>query len=195
MPKRIAIIQGHPDQQGRHYGHALAEAYAQGAEEAGHQVKRIEVAALDFPLLRTKEEFEKGQPPESIRAAQEAIAWADHLVIVYPLWLGTMPAVLKAFFEQVFRPGFAFSYGEPGRMAKKRLTGKSARIIVTMGMPAFFYRWFYLAHSLKSLERNILAFAGIGPIRASLIGMVEAGGEKQRARWLEKIRARGRAGR
>ncbi len=195
MSKRIAIIQGHPDQQGRHYGHALADAYAQGAEESGYEVKRIEVAALDFPLLRTKEEFEKGQPTESIRSAQEAIAWANHLVIIYPLWLGTMPAVLKAFFEQVFRPAFAFSYGESGRMPTKRLTGKSARIIVTMGMPAFFYRWFFLAHSLKSLERNILAFAGIGPIRSSLIGMVEAGGEKQRARWLEKIRARGRVGR
>lgn len=195
MARRIAIIQGHPDQEGHHYGHALAEAYARGAEEGGHEVRRIEVAKLDFPLLRTKEEFETGVPPDSIRSAQEAIAWAEHLVVVYPLWLGAMPALLKAFFEQVFRPGFAFSYGEPGRMVKKRLTGKSARIVVTMGMPAFFYRWFFLAHSLRSLERNILGFAGIGPIKASLIGMVEAGDSRTRAQWLEKIRAFGRAGR
>lgn len=195
MARRITIVQGHPDQRGRHYGHALADAYAQGAEEGGHEVRRIEVAKLDFPLLRTKQEFETGTPPASIRSAQEAISWADHLVIVYPLWLGAMPALLKAFFEQIFRPGFAFSYEESGGIPKKRLTGRSARIVVTMGMPAFFYRWFFLAHSLRSLERNILGFAGIGPVKASLIGMVETGDSGKRAQWLEKIRAFGRAGR
>jgi putative NADPH-quinone reductase len=194
MIKRITIIQGHPDAQIRHFGHALADEYAKGAEDGGHETKRIEVARLDFPLLRTKEEFEKGAVPDSIRQAQDAVSWADHLVILYPLWLGTMPALLKAFFEQVFRPGFAFTPAEPGRMPTKRLTGKSARIVVTMGMPAFFYKWFFRAHSLKSLERNILGFAGIGPIKASLIGMVEGMNEKQRAGWLDTMRALGEQG-
>ena len=111
VAKRITIIQGHPDAQARHFCHALADEYAKGAEDGGHEVRRIEVARLDFPLLRTKEEFEQGVPPDSINQAQEAIGWADHLVILYPLWLGTMPALLNAFFEQVFRPGFAFEYG------------------------------------------------------------------------------------
>lgn len=152
------------------------------------------VAQLDFPLLRTKEEFEKGLPPDSIKQAQEAIRWADHLVILYPLWIGSMPALLKAFFEQVFRPGFAFEYQESGRMAKKLLTGKSARIVVTMGMPAFVYRWFFFAHSLKSLERNILGFCGIGTIKASLIGSIEGMTEKQRAAWLDEMRGLGDLG-
>jgi hypothetical protein len=64
-----------------------------------------------------------------------------------------------------------------------------------MGMPAVIYRWYLLAHSLKSLERNILGFAGIGPIRESLIGMVEGMNEKQRAVWLEKMRRLGERGR
>ncbi|MBU6481223.1 MAG: NAD(P)H-dependent oxidoreductase [Nitrospirae bacterium] len=194
MAKHIVIIQGHPDAAVRHYGHALADEYAKGAEDGGHEVKRIEVARLDFPLLRTKDEFEKGLPPDSIKQAQETIGWADHLVILYPLWLGTMPALLKAFFEQVFRPGFAFEYGESGRTPKKRLTGKSARIVVTMGMPAFAYRWFFLAHGLKSLERNILGFSGIGPIKASLIGSIEGMNESQRAAWLDEMRGLGDLG-
>lgn len=194
MAKHIVIIQGHPDAQARHFGHALADEYAKGAEDGGHEVRRIEVATLDFPLLRTKEDFEKGTLPESLRPAQEAINWADHLVILYPLWLGSMPALLKAFFEQVFRPGFAFEYGESGRLPKKRLTGKSARIVATMGMPAFFYRWIFLAHSLKSLERNILGFAGIGPIKVTLIGTIEGMTEKQRAAWLDEMRGLGDVG-
>lgn len=194
MGKRITIIQGHPDAQARHFCHALADEYAKGAEDGGHEVRRIEVATLDVPFLRAKEDFEKGTPSEVIKQAQDAIRWADHLVILYPLWLGSMPALLKAFFEQVFRPGFAFLYQESGGMAKKLLTGKSARIVVTMGMPAFVYRWFFLAHSLKSLERNILGFCGIGPIRSTLIGAIEGMDEKQRLRWLDEMRGLGEAG-
>src|SRR6266545_4890772 len=105
MPQHILIIQGHPDAGVRHFGHALADEYAKGAEDGGHEVTRIDVAALEFPILRTKEDFEKGTPCDSIKVAQEAIIWATHVVILYPLWLGSMPALLKAFFEQVFRPG------------------------------------------------------------------------------------------
>ena len=194
MGKRIVIIQGHPDFQAGHFCHALANEYVKGCEDGGHEVQRIEVAQLEFPLLRTKEEFEKGAPPVSIVQAQEAVEWANHLVILYPLWLGSMPALLKAFFEQVFRPGFAFEYGQEGRLPKKRLTGKSARIVVTMGMPAFVYRWFFFAHSLKSLERNILGFAGIGPIRATLIGSIENMKEPQRLGWLDEMRGLGDVG-
>ncbi len=92
-----------------------------------------------------------------------------------------MSALLKTFVEQVFRPGFAFEYQKSGGMAKKLLTCKSFRIVVTMGTPAFVYRWFFLAHSLKSLERNILGFCGIGPIKATLIAIIEGMIEKQRA--------------
>lgn len=191
MGKRILIIQGHPDGQARHFCHALADEYAKGSEEGGHAVRRVEVAMVNVPLLRTKEDFETGQPSESIRQAQEAIRWADHLVILYPLWLGSMPALLKGCFEQVFRPGMAFDYGAKGAMAKKLLAGKSARVFVTMGMPALVYRWWYLAHSLKSFQRNILAFCGIRPARATLIGGIESLSEKQRAGWLDEVRRLG----
>lgn len=192
MAKRIVILQGHPDPAGGHFGHALAEAYAEGAAGTGHEVRRIEVARLAFPLLRTKEDFEHGPVPGAVRPAQEAIAWAEHLVILYPLWLGTMPALFKGFLEQVFRPGFAAEEGQAGRPWKKRLGGRSARIVVTMDMPAVAYRWYFRAHSLKALERNVLGLCGIGPNRATLIGMVEAMGPAKREKWLETLRRLGR---
>ena len=190
MSRRIAIIQGHPDPRGDRYGHALAKAYAEGATGAGHEVRTIDLARLEFPLLRSREEWDTGAPPDPVRRAQDTIGWADHLVIFYPLWLGTMPALLKAFLEQAFRPGFAIGHGGSGSSWKKLLTGRSARVVVTMGMPALVYRWFFRAHSLKSLERNILGFVGIGPIRETIIGMVE-GSPASRERWLAKLRALG----
>ncbi len=97
----------------------------------------------------------------------------------------------KAFLEQVFRPGFAFKLAEPGKMWTKRLKGKTARIIVAMGMPALVYRWYFGAHSLKGLERNILSFSGIGPIKESLFGMVEGVGNAKRQKWLTRMRRLG----
>ncbi len=191
MTKRIAIVQGHPDATRAHLCHALADAYATGARSNGHEVQAINVAELEFPMLRSKEAFESGPLPESLAPSQAAIGQADHLLIVYPLWLGTMPALLKAFLEQVFRPGFAFQLGARGKLWNKPLKGKSARIVVTMGMPVFFYRWYFGAHGLKSLERSILGFAGIGPIRESLFGMIEQASEVKRRDWLARMRRLG----
>ena len=195
MSRSIVIIQGHPDPAGNQFCHALAHAYAAGAREAGHRVDSIRVAELEFPILRTKAGFERATVLPAIQRCQGMIRTADHLLVLYPLWLGTMPALLKAFFEQVFRPGFAFAEAATGRMRKKRLTGKSARIVVTMGMPAFFYRWYFGAHGLKSLERDIPGFAGIGPIRESLFGMIEGASDAKRKRWLEAMHALGKRAR
>ena len=190
MGKRILIIQGHPDVSSPHFGHALAESYADAARAAGHSVQTVTVAELDFPLLRSKVEWETGPVPPALRPAQEAISWAEHLVFFFPLWLGGMPALLKGFLEQVARPGFALSTAQGKGLPKKLLAGRSARLVVTMGMPAVVYRWIFRAHSIKALERNILGFVGIAPIHESLIGMVE-GEAKGRERWLARMRQLG----
>jgi putative NADPH-quinone reductase len=188
---RILILQGHPDAQPGHFGVALANAYADGARSAGHEVRVIEIAKLDFALLRSKQEWEESKPGPAIQQAQADIQWAQHLLIVYPLWLGSMPALLKGFLEQVARPGFAVPRSDSKATFKKLLAGRSARIVVTMGMPALLYRWFFGAHSLKSLERNILGFVGISPIRETLIGVVESGDRARHAKWLETLRRLG----
>lgn len=191
MPNRILLIQGHPDPAGGHFGHALADAYARGAESVGHDVIRVNIAALDFSLLQSKAEWDKGECPASLKPAQDALLAADHVVIYYPLWLGAMPALLKGFLEQVMRPGVAMSFDSSGRWVK-HLKGKSARVVVTMGMPALAYRWFFRAHSLKSLERNILKFTGINPVRETLVGMVEGMKKPKAQRWLAKLESLGR---
>jgi len=195
MSARIVIIQGHPDPDAARFGRALAGAYAEGAAQAGRVVRVIDVTALDFPVLRSREEWEGAAPTEDIRRAQADIAWAGHLSIFYPLWLGSMPALLKAFLEQAFRPGFAVASAAQDRQWTRLLAGRSARIVVTMGMPALVYRWYFRAHSLKSLERNILGFCGIAPIRECVIGMVEAGDGARREKWLRRMRALGKEGR
>jgi putative NADPH-quinone reductase len=121
MTKRITVVQGHPDPTNPHLLHVLAEAYAEGAVQAGHEVRRIEVAKPDFPLLRTQVEFEKGALPPGLIEAREDMRWTTLV------WHGTMPVLFKGFLEHIFRPGFAMEYRE-NTFPKKLLAGRSARI-------------------------------------------------------------------
>jgi putative NADPH-quinone reductase len=191
--KRILLIQGHPEATPQHLCHALAAAYAEGAREAGHEVRSVNVAELDFPLLRSQHDWEQGTLPATLKDAQDAMGWAQHLVLFFPLWMGDMPALLKGFVEQVARPGFAFEYSENrASFVKKGLLGRSARVVVTMGMPALVYRWYFRAHSVKSLERNILGFAGIAPVNETLVGSVGNLKPQDAQNWLAKMRRLGR---
>ncbi len=194
MPRRILIIVGHPDSSPKRLCRALAEAYVEGAQSAGHDVRQVDIATLDFPVLRTMEEFADRTLPVTLEDAAQAIKDAEHIVFVFPLWLGTMPALLKAFLEQVMRPGVAFAYPETGKggFAKTLLKGRSARVIVTMGMPASFYRLWYLGHGVAGMRRNILNFVGISPVRETLFGMVEGVSSAKRMKWIEDVRALGK---
>ena len=183
--KRILLIQGHPDASEPHLCHALASSYATGAQHAGHTVRHVNVSTLDFPLLRSQKDFETGAVPAGLKTAQDDIIWAEHLVFFFPLWAGDMPALLKGFIEQIYRP--AFTGASASHFAEKRLSGRSARIVVTMGMPALVYRWYFRAHSLKSLERNILGMVGIAPVHETLIGMTGDMKATDVAKWLTKL--------
>lgn len=192
MSRRILLIDGHPDPDPWRFGHALVTAYELAARNAGHATRRIDLASLSFELIRSRLQWESGHVPTDIEDAQGAIGWSDHLVIVYPLWLGDMPALLKGFLEQVMRPGFALREVK-GKLPERCLTGRSARLVVTMGMPALFYRAIFGAHSVKSFERNILKLSGVSPVAHTLIGSVESDAA-ERQRWLGEMAALGRRG-
>jgi putative NADPH-quinone reductase len=154
--------------------------------QQGHAVRRIEVAKVEFPLLRTQVDFETGALPPTLVQPREDMRWAQHWVFLFPLWHGTMPALFKGFLEHIFRPGFATEY-KKAAFPKRRLAGRSARIVVTMGMPVVLYRWYFGAYGLRSFKRS----AGIKPIRESLYGLTFAD-EQKCVRWIEDMRRRGR---
>lgn len=192
MPKRLLVVHAHPDAGHGHFGDALVQHYAESAESAGHDVERLVPTEQSFPLLKSAREWREERPCADILAAQRALRNAEHVAFFFPLWMGDMPALLKAWIEQVMRPGFAF--GEPeGKFPEKGLSGRSARLVVTMGMPAFFYRAFYRAHSVHSFRRNILKFSGFKPVRLSLVGRVD-GSERHRRKWLARMQKLGAGG-
>lgn len=180
---RIAIIVGHPRTET--YCEALAEAYKSGAEAAGHTARIIHLARLSFdPVLRGA--YVEPQPREpDLETAHHVIEEAEHLVFVFPLWLGDMPAILKAFLERLLQPELITAVRR-GKFVKL-LAGKSARIVVTMGMPGFVYRLWFGSHAVQILKRNILRFMGVRPVRATIIGNVEGLGDSGRRRWIARM--------
>jgi putative NADPH-quinone reductase len=54
------------------------------------------------------------------------------------------------------------------------------------------YRYYFRAHSVKSLERNVLGFVGIAPVHETLVGMVDHLDTKARDRWFDTLRKLGR---
>ena len=152
MGKHVLVINGNPDPAPERLSCAIANAYAAAAAGAGHSVARLDVGALAFPVLRHGADFLTVPVEAAIAAARGEINRADHLVIIYPLWLGGPPALLKAFMEQISRAGFALQAG--AGFPKGRLKGKSARIIVTMGMPALAYRLIYGGHGVKAFVKR-----------------------------------------
>jgi len=186
---RIAIVVGHA--RTGTFCEALGESYRNGASAAGHDAQLFVTSRLAFdPVLR--EGFERVQPLEpDLAAASRALHEADHIVLIFPLWLGTLPAIFKGFLERVLQPDLVVPSKE-GRFPKL-LDGKSARVVVTMGMPGLVYRWWYGGHAVSMLRRNILGFMGAAPVRTMIYGSIETVGLEGRQRWLSEMEAMGRA--
>jgi len=184
MSKKVLIILGHPNKET--FCGSLAESYKKGALISGAEVKEILISDLRFdPVLhRGYKEIQELEP--DLVEAQELIKWAEHLVFVYPTWWATMPALLKGFIDRVFLPGFAFKYRENSAFWYKYLTGKSARIIVTMDAPAWYNFLAYGNAGQKAMKRGTLQFCGIKPVKVTTIGGVKGMKKEQLTNWLTK---------
>ena len=193
-PRRILLVNGHPDPRPDRLCSALASAYAEGASAAGHVVRRVEVGALDLRPVGSQADFMAEASPV-VAELQQALRDSDHLVLIYPLWLGAPPAAFKAFLEQVFRYGVALSAPGTGKGLKGLLVGRSARVIVTMGMPAFIFRLVFFSHGLKCVSRGVLWISGFRPIRETALGPAEGRDPGQRLQWLAQMRRLGAAAR
>jgi putative NADPH-quinone reductase len=184
------LVQGHPDCHRPHLCHTLAEAYVEGAHAAGHEVEVVEPARMNYPLLTSPSEWWHGSAPPQLAAVQDAIQRANHIVFVYPLWMGDMPALLRGFLEHVTRPGVFMD--DPQRpFAAGLLGGRSARLVVSMGMPAVVYRWVHGGYGVRMMRRQILGRAGIRPVRTTLVGRAHALTENRVLTWCERMRRLG----
>ncbi|MDJ0595791.1 MAG: NAD(P)H-dependent oxidoreductase [Pleurocapsa sp. MO_226.B13] len=141
MKKNILVILGHPDKNS--FCGALARTYIESARATNSEVRELQLSELKFnPTLWKGYNRIQELEPDLVKA-QELIQWSNHMVFVYPNWWGTMPALMKGFFDRVFLPGFAFDYRDNSPLWDKLLSGRTAHLIVTMDTPSWYYRWIF----------------------------------------------------
>ena len=192
--KKILIILGHPNKNAN--CGSFADAYEAGAKEGGHEVKRINIGDLAFDPILHKGYLEIQQLEPDLVTAQEDIKWADHLVIIHPIWWGGMPAIFRGFFERIWVPHFAYVFRKEGFFKgilwDKLLKAKTARIIIAMdNWPLFAQIQF--GDTTHELKRCVLGFAGIRA-RVTSIGGMKFMSDVKKETWRTKLHAIGKKG-
>lgn len=190
MSKRILVILGHPNKDS--FCGALASSYMEGAKATGNEVQLISLGNLSFdPVLHNGYATVQELEPD-LMAGKAAITWAQHIVFVYPIWWGAMPALLKGFIDRIFQPGFAFKYREGSQFWDRLLAGRSAHLLVTMDTPPWYFRWVYRMPGHNQMKRTILEFSGIKPVAVTSFGPIKQSSRQKRETWLAQANASGR---
>ncbi len=181
----IYILLAHPDRSS--FNGQLADAYEKALLLHGHQVRRHNLGEMEFDPILWKGYAVIQELEKDLRQAQENILWCNQWVIIYPVWWGSFPALLKGFMDRVMLPGFAFKYHQKDPFWDKYLTKRSAHVITTSDAPAVWLWWQYSNSDIKAVKKAILEFCGIKPVKITRIGRVKYLNEQQRKNAIEKI--------
>jgi putative NADPH-quinone reductase len=182
----IYILLGHPDSES--FNGEIADAYADTSRVIGHTVRMQQLGKMNFDPILWKGYKEVQELEADLKIAQENILWCDRWVIIYPVWWGSMPAILKGFFDRTLYSGFAYKYHENDPFWDKLLTGRSALIISTCDAPKWWIWWQYRNSDFNSIKRATLQFCGFNPVATIRIDRLRFKSELQRTKILEKIR-------
>ncbi len=180
----IFILVGNPDST-ETLGSELASFYTTEAEKAGHTVRHTNLGDLSFDPILHKGYKEIQQLEPDLIKVQEDMKWADHFVLIYPLWWAGMPALLKGMWDRMFIPGFAFHFHKNGMGWDKLLKGKTARVIITSKNWPIVER-FMFGDFKNEIGRAILGFAGY-KVRITEIGQAEHMAEDKKSSWMKVI--------
>ncbi|MGE1176817.1 NAD(P)H-dependent oxidoreductase [Pseudomonas sp. BW7P1] len=152
----VLLVYAHPEPQS--LNGALKDFTVQRLEAAGHSVQVSDLYAMNWKAsldaddspgrdssrpfdasLDSKLAFEQGRQATDIASEQAKLLWADTLILQFPLWWFSMPAILKGWVERVYAYGFAYGVGEHSdarwgdRYGEGTLKGKRAMLMVTAG--------------------------------------------------------------
>lgn len=180
MQKNILVVDAHP---GTHsISRQWALAYAAAAGHAGHAVRVLHLAEMEFDTDFGEGDYKHHKPLEPV--LEEALGdfeWADHIVMAFPMWWGSLPAKLKGLFDRAFLPGRTFDTRNKTALGlpKPLLTGKTARIMFTSDTPGLFQRLVYRNALQNQVRNQIFGFVGIKPVRfTTFSGASEATAQK-----------------
>lgn len=182
--EKVLVINANP--KSRSFCKLMAEHYAATAS-AKRQVTLVHLSELQFQADLSQGYDEKQQLEPDLVLFQQQLQWAEHIVLICPVWWGGMPAKLKGLFDRVLLPGFAFVY-QPGKaIPDQLLRGRTCELLLTLDTPVFWYKWWQGNPLYFQLTRTILGFVGIKNQASHYFGPVLTADAAKRQRWLDKV--------
>ncbi|MFP5424478.1 MAG: NAD(P)H-dependent oxidoreductase [Gammaproteobacteria bacterium] len=186
---KALIVIGHHDPAS--LTHALAGQIAEGLARAGHSSEIADLAREGFDprfgLADHAVHRRLAGPPADVLLEQARIERADALVLVYPIYWWSLPALLKGWVERVFSNGWAFDYHPDGKLIKK-LGGLPVQLVGVAGADAgTFERHGYGQAMVTQIEHGIFDYCGARVLGSTLLADSESGDNAsnlQRARQL-----------
>jgi len=188
--KNIVIICGHPDTDT--FTGGILSHYQMAAEDAGHHVRRYNLGEMEFDPILHKGYKEIQHLEPDLLELQDAIRAAHHVVIVYPNWWCTMPALLKGLFDRIWLPGFAFNFNKQTKKIEKHLADKTARVYVLSGSHSPFRTWWQFGDYTNEIQYGILEFAGM-KTTVTTYGPCERVDDACRSKWLQEVESHGKS--
>ena len=184
MSKRVLVLEANPKKDS--FISYLAEAYASSAEKH-HEVQLLKISDMEFNLDLSGGYTGEQPMEDSLKSFQTSLKWCEHLVIFTPIWWGALPAKLKGLIDRTFLPGFAFQYEKGELNPKKLLLGKTARIVMTMDTPPWYYFLIQGAPAAKQLKTATLKFVGFKSVKSKMIGPIISSTKKSRSKWVNDV--------
>ena len=193
---KTLIIYNHPHEES--FCSAIRDAVQAGLVTGGHAYKIINLDADGFdPVMREKDLAafvqggrNDGREIEGIdplaRSYMDKMRWAERIVMIFPIWWMTMPAMTKGFIDKVIFPGIVYKM-EGSKLVSKLSNLKQVVIITTMNTPADIYKDVFGNSIEGSLIKGTFNQIGIHDIRWISLNMVKQVGDEKRWVWLDEI--------
>ncbi|MFB8787371.1 MAG: NAD(P)H-dependent oxidoreductase [Potamolinea sp.] len=205
----ILIVYAHPEP--KSFNGAMKDLAVSVLTQQGHQVKVSDLYEMKFKALADQEDFaeleypdflkdpadqnlssQKGKLAQDIVAEQEKLLWADFIILQFPLWWFSLPAIMKGWVDRVFTTGF--SYGGGKLYDKGGLKGKKAMLALTTGGPASRYSPTGLNEDIEkilfAINHGILHFVGMEVLPPFIAWSPANAGDEGRHKYLEDYRQR-----
>jgi len=188
--KRVFAFIGHPGWES--LCASLVSAYLDGVKGGGHEVRSLNLAAMNFDPNLEGGRYRTAAPLEvDLQTFLDNLQWCEHFVLGHPLWWGGFPARLKGVFDRALLPGAVYDSSGKRLLPRPLLKGRSTRVLITADTPGFFLRLAYGNAILKQTDRQVFRICGMKPNRFSVFSPVKTSTDEKRKSWLNTARELG----
>lgn len=161
MHSLIVVAHPNPDS----LTHAIVQRIAQGAAaNSEHSSELADLAAEDFdPRFTLADQAlftQQAAPPADVLAEQARLDRADALVIVYPIYWWSFPALLKGWIDRVFTQGWAYEASDSGKVVKKLQRLQVHLVAVGGADEGTFTRHGYASAMKTQIDHGIFDYCG-----------------------------------